>query len=361
MNKFWTKPLLRWSRFGLQLLGYSIWLVLAGCAPTAAPSSPPPPVPTATAAALAAVTPTAVATTAIALPLITKSATPTPTATATASPTPTHTPPALPPSRVLIIVVDGLRPDAISAELTPHIWELAQTGAYSWAAQTISPSITLPSHTSMLSGVDFYQHGVWWNDDAPERPPITTPTLFNYATAAGLRSLAVYGKTKIMLLAQPEVTTQSIYALGDVGVSMRFAQLLAEEEPFDLMFTHLPEVDGTGHALGWMSEAYLAAVAQADTAVGTILQALADKGLRETTTILLTADHGGINLGHGDPTLAVNRTIPWILNGPAAVAGGVMLTEPIETYDTAATALTILRLPLPEGLDGQPVHQALQK
>lgn len=104
----------------------------------------------------------------------------------------------------------------------------------------------------------------------------------------------------------------------------------------------------------------MAAVAQADTAVGTILQALADKGLRETTTVLLTADHGGINLGHGDPTLAVNRTIPWILNGPAAVAGGVMLTEPIETYDTAATALTILHLPLPEGLDGEPVGGALK-
>lgn len=359
-----NKPLLRVGRVGFQLLAYSIWLVLAGCAPTAAPAPPPLPTataePTVTTMALAAVTPTVVPTTAVALPLITKLATATPTPTPTASPTPTNTPTVPPPSRVLIIVVDGLRPDAISAERTPHIWELAQMGTYSWAAQTISPSLTLPSHTSMLSGVDFYQHGVWWNDDLPERPPITTPTLFTYTTAAGLRSLAVYGKTKIMLLAQPEVTTQSIYALGDEGVSMRFAQLLAEEGSFDLMFTHLPQVDGAGHTLGWMSEGYLAAVAQADTAVGTILQALADEGLRETTTVLLTADHGGIDFHHADPTLAVNRTIPWILNGPAAVGGGVVLTQPIETYDTAATALAILHLPLPKGLDGEPVGEALK-
>lgn len=351
MKQMWVKK--RRSMAWFVVCG--VWLALAGCTPTA-DVAPPAAVATATTApttvALAAVTPTSTAN----LPMVTK-AQPTPTAEPTLTSTPTVTPTT--PRRVLIISVDGLRPDALSAERTPHIWELAQTGAYTWAAQTISPSITLPSHTSMLSGVDFYQHGVWWNDDNPDRPPITVPTLFELTFNEGMRSLAVYGKTKISLIAKPEFTTQSIYALGDVGVSMRFGQLLAQEGPFDLMFTHLPEVDMTGHASGWMSEPYLAAVVQADTVVGTILQALVDNGLRETTTVILSADHGGQGTGHSDPTIAVNRTIPWIINGPAAVGGGTVLPNAIETYDTAATALTILGLPIPENWDGRAVTEAL--
>ena len=349
---------------------FLLWLMVlfCGCVATPEPMLPPPTAPAVAtqpmAPPLTAVTPTAQPTVVNLLPLITHQAeaematsTAEPTATATAEPTPTP----LPAARVVIISIDGLRPDAISAELTPNLWALAQTGAYSWAAQTISPSITLPSHTSMLTGVDFAQHGVWWNDDSAERPPITTPSLFTYATAGGLRSLAVYGKTKLRQIALPEVTTESVYALGDVGVSMRFGQLLAvAEEPFDLMVVHLPEVDVTGHATGWMSESYLAAVGQADTAVGVIVQALAEQGLAETSTLIISADHGGQDFTHVDPTLPLNRTIPWIINGPAAVGGGVALASPIETYDTAATALAILGLPLPETLDGQPVWEALR-
>jgi hypothetical protein len=353
------------NRFNLFFMFLLMAFGLSGCTLAPATSGAEPTAALATAVpALQAVTPTAVITSTALLPLIVQTpdeSTPTPPPTLTPSPTNTPAPSPTPVlvNRVLIISVDGLRPDAISAELTPHIWNLAQTGAYSWAAQTISPSLTLPSHTSMLTGVDFAQHGVWWNDDGANQPPITTPSLFTYATEAGLRSLAVYGKTKMLQIAQPEITTQSIFALGDVGVSMRFGQLLAEEEPFEVMVVHLPEVDGTGHATGWMSESYLAAVAQADTAVGTILQALADNGLRQTTTVILTADHGGLDTGHSDATIAVIRTIPWIINGPAAVGDGLALTSPIATYDTAATALAILRLPLPATLDGQPVWEAL--
>ena len=54
---------------------------------------------------------------------------------------------------VVIISMDGVRPDAIDAIDTPALDRLMAKGAYSRHAQTIDPSFTLPSHTSTLSGV----------------------------------------------------------------------------------------------------------------------------------------------------------------------------------------------------------------
>ena len=66
--------------------------------------------------------------------------------------------------RVIVISVDGLRPDAIDAADARTLKSLIARGAYCPKAQTIRPSITLPSHTSMLTGLDFNRHGVVWNN-----------------------------------------------------------------------------------------------------------------------------------------------------------------------------------------------------
>src|SRR5262245_50034101 len=66
--------------------------------------------------------------------------------------------------RVVIISVDGLRPDAIAAAGAVTMQKLIERGAYCAKAETIRPSITLPSHTAMLSGLDFQHHGIVWNN-----------------------------------------------------------------------------------------------------------------------------------------------------------------------------------------------------
>ncbi|MGE5248772.1 MAG: alkaline phosphatase family protein, partial [Bacteroidota bacterium] len=94
---------------------------------------------------------------------------PPPTGTYTPSPLPVPEPisaavPPLPPpvTRVVIISIDGLRPDAIDKAPMPVLQELMRTGAYSLTAQTTIPSSTLPGHTSMLSGLCPSAHGVDW-------------------------------------------------------------------------------------------------------------------------------------------------------------------------------------------------------
>src|SRR5687768_8438547 len=108
-------------------------------------------------------------------------------------------------NHVMIISIDGLRPDAIDLFRAPTLQRLMREGTYSRDAQTVLPSTTLPSHTSMLTGVDVDVHGVTWNSDetASDRGPVSVPTVFSLAHAAGFRTAAFFGKGKLQHLHLP--------------------------------------------------------------------------------------------------------------------------------------------------------------
>jgi arylsulfatase A-like enzyme len=89
--------------------------------------------------------------------------------------------------------------------------------------------------------------------------------------------------------------------------------------------------------------------------LGTILTALDKAGLRTTTLVIATADHGGYGHSHGGDR-PEEMTIPWIISGPGVVPGP--LTSFVQTTDTAATAAYLLGLPLPAEWDGVPVTEA---
>jgi predicted AlkP superfamily pyrophosphatase or phosphodiesterase len=253
-----------------------------------------------------------------------------------------------PSARVVIFSVDGLRPDALGAR-TPVMKALATGGAYTFQAQTIMPSTTLPSHASMLSGYPPSAHGITWDDYQADKGPIPVPTVFAVARAAGLHTVVVAGKEKLRQLDIPGTIERfDLCASEDQEVASR---AMAEAAGgFDLMFVHLPQTDLTGHAKGWMSAAYLDAVAGADAAIGRVLAALP-----AGTTVIVTADHGGHVNNHGT-TDASDMTIPWIVSGPR-VAVHALATR-VNTTDTAATALWVLGLRLGAGATGHPVAEA---
>jgi N-acetylneuraminic acid mutarotase len=232
----------------------------------------------------------------------------------------------------------------------PRIFTLAQSGAYTWNAQTIFPPVTLPSHASMLSGYTPEGHGITWNDNLPGRGTISVPTILSVAHDAGLRTVMVVGKEKMGHFNAPgSVDSYSYIITGDQGVADEAAAQI--QQGFDLMFVHLPNIDFFGHSTGWMSETYLFEISNADSAVGRLLDALP-----ENTTVILTADHGGHGTGHGS-NIPEDLTIPWIIAGPNVVADH-LLTSHVTTTDTAATAAYILGLSLPADVVGQPVYEA---
>lgn len=89
--------------------------------------------------------------------------------------------------RVLIISVDGLRPDLLLRSKTPVLQKLMDQGSYTCWAQTTAVSVTLPSHVSMLTGVKPQIHQIEWNHDIPLSSPVypKVPTLFELAKHAG--------------------------------------------------------------------------------------------------------------------------------------------------------------------------------
>ncbi len=291
---------------------------------------------------------------------------PTPTLTATLPPTSTATlfpatetptlvaTPASAVRRVVILSMDGFRPDAIDAAPMPNLQALMKIGAYSLAAQTIYPSSTLPAHTSMLTGLCPSKHGVDWNDYLPDKGYANGTDLFDLAHTAGLVTIMVVGKEKLRQITEPESTDAFIY-INDRGLVI--AQKILDNFPstFNVLFIHFPTPDMMGHKYGWMSQEYLSVLRQDDQALAKLLAKLDDSGLRDETLVIVTADHGGHDQMHGT-NLPEDMTIPWIVSGPGVVP--VKLTIPINTTDTAATAAWALGLDRPSEWDGIPVYEA---
>jgi predicted AlkP superfamily pyrophosphatase or phosphodiesterase len=273
-------------------------------------------------------------------------------------PMPTPRPTPIPSPKVVVISIDGLRPDAIGPAATqaeaPNITALARRGVYTWKAQTINPSITLPAHASMLSGVMPSVHGIMWDDYQPEKGCIGVPTVFSIAKAAGLRTVMVVGKEKFRSLNVPGTVDAFVFATrGDADVANE--AVVQVQAGFDLMFVHLPDTDLCGHANGWLSATCALKVAAADQAVGRIVAALPPEA-----TVILTADHGGHLATHGT-TMTEDMTIPWIVAGPRVTRPGRELLRTVRTPDTAATALFILGLSLPTTATGTMVGEAFSQ
>lgn len=326
-------------------------------------------------------------------------------------PPPVRLAPPIGPARaehVVIISIDGLRPDAIEAAPAPHLLALIRRGAWCPRAETIRPSVTLPSHAAMLTGLDFERHRIVWNNYRPGHIP--HPTVLSVASQSGRTTAMLFSKDKFHFLANP-YTVNWIYG-SPIPVKMplredytdpawiekkRKVEEEAEKRPpappstrpspvkpsehrtsaeglarvfadvwpreaFAVTFIHLREPDEAGHRRGWMGLDYLNAVRESDRAVGRMVEAIRDAGKLEKTAILVSADHGGSGRGHyrfAEPNRAENVTIPWICAGPG-VRAGTVIDRVVRTFDTAPTALALLGLGIPEGIDGRPVAEVFR-
>jgi len=267
--------------------------------------------------------------------------------------------------RVLVVSVDGLRPDALLRAQAPVLRSLMERGSFTMWAATTAVAVTLPSHVSMLTGVTPERHGITWNSDFPGGIPSYPkwPTLFELAKRAGLTTAMVAGKSKFAALARPG-SLDHWYAprrgsVGDAAVADTAVRWIAAYRP-RVLFVHLPEGDAVGHAKGWGSEEHERTIERSDRELGRVLQALAMNRLLDSTVVIVSTDHGGAGRSHGAGDVR-SRTIPWIACGPGIRRGFDLTLEPgrqVRTEDTFATACAVLGLPLPDGLDGAPVREA---
>jgi predicted AlkP superfamily pyrophosphatase or phosphodiesterase len=270
--------------------------------------------------------------------------------------------------RVLIVSIDGLRPDVLLRGDAPRLRELMARGSFSMWAQTTPAAVTLPSHVSMLTGVTPAVHGIEWNQDLPLSKRIypARPTLFELAKRAGYSTALAAGKSKFSALTKPGTLDWTFVApitvIPDSFIVAVVLRWIAAHPP-EVLFVHLPGVDFAGHEHGWGSPQQLAALATIDRGLGRILDALKQRHLLESTVVLVTSDHGGAGTSHG-PDDPRSRYIPWILAGPG-VRKDYDLTRDaalvIRTEDTFATACAVLGIKPPQPIEGRVVTQAFER
>ena len=263
--------------------------------------------------------------------------------------------------RVMLISVDGLRPDLLVRANTPNIRFLLTNGSYTFWARTVDFAYTLPAHASMLTGVSPEKHGVTWLERVEDTYP-KVPTLFEAAKAAGLSTALVSGKTKFNVFDKPGALDWTdlppAEPVLDTAVAARAAAIIRQHKPH-VMLVHLPGVDYVGHVRGWGSPDQLVWVGEADKAVGAVLAALNEAEVVQTTLVILTADHGGAGVEHlpGDERA---HYVPWVAVGPGVRKGMDLTRYPdlkVNVIDTFATACAALGITPDAAVEGKAVAE----
>jgi predicted AlkP superfamily pyrophosphatase or phosphodiesterase len=267
---------------------------------------------------------------------------------------------------VVIVGVDGLSPDGIRTATTPVLGRLMREGASTLHARGVMPTSSSPNWASMIMGAGPEQHGVTSNDWQPDRYTIAPtvvgpggifPTIFGVLRAQRPDSrIACFhdwdGFGRLL-----ERDTASIVE-DTPGPQQAVARAVAYFEKARPQFTfiHLDHVDHAGHKHGHGSAEYYRAVEEADRLIGVVLAGLDRAGMAGKTVVLITSDHGGKGKGHGGATME-EIEIPWIVHGPAVVAGRE-ISSPVNTYDTAATVAYLFGLETPSCWIARPVLEA---
>jgi hypothetical protein len=266
-------------------------------------------------------------------------------------------------NRVLIISIDGLRPDLLLRAYMPRVRALCSRGCYTFWAETTPEAYTLPCHVTMLTGASSEKHGVTWNNYIEESYP-SVPTLFEVAKQAGYTTAMATGKMKFIVFTRPGALDHSYLPpdepVSDMLVASQAQRLIRDHQP-QVMFIHLPGVDTAGHEFGWGTAQQITAIEQADVAVGMILDVLSEVKLTESTLVILTSDHGGSAKGHdaNDPR---SHFIPWIASGPKLQADFDLTLHHelrISIGDTYATACKFLGIDPGDHCTGKPVMKIL--
>ncbi|MBO9727747.1 MAG: alkaline phosphatase family protein [Chitinophaga sp.] len=249
---------------------------------------------------------------------------------------------------VVLITIDGFRPEFY----TDPSWGMVnlrmmkEQGAYADGVNSVFPTVTYPNHTSLITGVTPAKHGVYYN--APFEPKgasgiwyfnydsIRVPTLYDVVRRAGKKSANVIwpvtvgapvdynipdvwtpgkkDRRDIMVnwctpaglwqevqenatgkLGARDFTMEGEEMIFDENVARMSAYLITTYKP---AFTtlHLACTDHYEHEQGRDGLLVRRAIAGADRALGTIIEALKRAGMYENTAVIVTGDHGFVDI-----------------------------------------------------------------
>ena len=241
---------------------------------------------------------------------------------------------------VILVTIDGLAAYYLKDTKAPipTIRKLIAEGAVAEGMHVANPAITWPNHTTLVTGMRPAKHSVLFNgvlvrpgagkavrvDGARDKSDlVAVPTIYDHLHRAGYRTADINwpctrGATtlddsfpdvpdqvacmtprlrdELIAAGWLEGTNDATFRLQSAPVRDRIwteaaAHVLRQRRP-NFMLIHMLVTDSTQHKYGPQSPAAYAAIALADAQLADILRAIDAAGLREKTTLFVTADHG---------------------------------------------------------------------
>jgi arylsulfatase A-like enzyme len=243
---------------------------------------------------------------------------------------------------VVLVSIDGLRPElylepARHGMRLPTLQALMARGAYAERVIGSYPSVTYPSHTTMVTGVGPARHGIvsntvfdprgrfrhwFWQASGVKARTLWEAVKDRGGTSAALSwpvtvgapidfNLPEYGKpgsgqTEREILAEvtrPEFLYELERELGPLtserldgepreSLTFEAAKLVLRKYRPQLVLLHVYHTDSMQHDHGREHPAVVAAFEGADRKLGELLATLEAVGLSEKTLVAITGDHG---------------------------------------------------------------------
>ena len=252
-------------------------------------------------------------------------------------------------NKVILISIDGMRPDGFLSCGNPYTEDLMRDAAYTLSGRTVFPSLTLPCHMSLFHSVPPQRHGITENTYTAMARPVKG--LFEVVEGAGGVGAMYYGWEPLRDVSRPDSLTYASYfhsradESSDTVLTDMALERIAAAKP-DFVFLYMVETDQKGgHDNGWMSQEYLRRISKALDNVRRVCEAVG-----EEYTVIITADHGGHDRDHGSE-LAEDMTIPLFFIGDRFTPGKVL--EGVSIMDVAPTVADVMGLRVPWEWEGR--------
>jgi arylsulfatase A-like enzyme len=265
--------------------------------------------------------------------------------------------------RVVLVVLDGLRPDAIERYGLSHIRGLSAASASTMAGSSVSPSVTAAAMASILSGAPPQYHGLEsdrFHIPRSRGPVHLLPRVLadaGYPTSAFVHSVPrLYVGLSKRIARHLGVAEAHFKGVGALDI-LEAAKPTLRTQRRGLVLMHWPDADRAGHEHGWMSREYERAARALDAGVGALVTEL-DPARDPATVLIAFADHGGggaVPNDH-DSDHPLDRTIPVMLSG--ASIEPCELSTPVTLLDIPATLLWALGVARPASYTGRVLTEA---
>lgn len=215
---------------------------------------------------------------------------------------------------VLLISIDGFKPDYLTRGLTPTLNQLALKGVLATGLVPAFPSVTFPNHYSIVTGRTPDHHGIV--DNRIVDPDIPNQ-VFHYSSPEALKNPQWWeGAKPIWVTAKEQGKISStlfwpgsetlIHGLQpddflayqhEMPSTERAIKLLAwldrpDSTRADFATLYFTEVDAVGHSKGPNSVELKNALKNVDDAIKAFMQGLEELGLTAVTSVVIVSDHG---------------------------------------------------------------------